>query len=140
VFGDASASYTFLSLREVQEAHANLNEIAKELEEQGLSGRDTWWHRSWIPFLGADGDHLCLDASGTLGGVPGQVICFFHDDSSRVIAYPSLEQWLEVFVVSLEAQMWQERNGSLELRDKKRFEQLAKRISPGYPVVVHSQV
>jgi cell wall assembly regulator SMI1 len=140
LFGDAHTRYTFLTLREVQEAHANLNYILEELEEEGLSGWDTWWHPTWIPFLDAGGNHLCVDTKGTLGGVPGQVISFFHDDSSRVIDYPSLEQWLETFVVSLETQLWRERDGSLELLDQDQFEQLVKRMNPGYPIVVHSQV
>ena len=140
VFGDAHARYTFLSLQEVQAAHANLNEISAELEAEGLSGRDTWWRPAWIPFLEAGGDHLCVDTAGTLGGAAGQVIAFFHDDSSRVIDYPSLDQWLETFVASLEASMWRERDGSLEVLDKERFERLAKRMNPGYPIVVHSQV
>jgi cell wall assembly regulator SMI1 len=129
-----------MTLREVEEMHAGLNEILGELEEQGETGRDTWWHRKWVPFLGAGGDHLCVDSEGTLGGVAGQVISFFHDDSSRVIDYPSLRNWLETFVVSLDAKMWQERNGTLELLNKEHCEQLAKQMNPGYPVFVDAQL
>jgi cell wall assembly regulator SMI1 len=140
LFADAHARYTFLTLQQVQEAQANLNEILKELEDVGASGRDTWWHRAWVPFLDADGDHLCVDSLGTLGGGAGQVLSFFHDDSSRVIDHPSLRHWLETFVVSLEANLWQERQGTLELVNKEAFEQLARQRNPGYPVVVHSQL
>jgi cell wall assembly regulator SMI1 len=128
-----------MTLREVQEVHANLSEILGELEQAGETGRDTWWHREWVPFLDAGGDCLCVDAHGTLGGSVGQVISFFHDDSSRVIEYPNLPKWLETFVVSLEAGVWHERGGTLELRNKKGFEQLYKQMNPGYPVLVDSQ-
>jgi cell wall assembly regulator SMI1 len=128
-----------MTLRAVQEVQANLNEILGELEEAGSPGRDTWWHRGWIPFLDAGGDHLCVDSEGTLQGRAGQVISFFHDDSSRMIEYPSLRSWLATFVVSLEANMWQERNGTLELVNEKHLEQLTKQMNPGYPVLVHSQ-
>ena len=93
-----------------------------------------------MPFLDAGGDCLCVDTRGTLGGVAGQVIAFFHDDSARAIEYPSLRNWLETFVVSLEAGLWREQDNALELLDKERFEQLHKQMSPGYPVVVHSQL
>jgi cell wall assembly regulator SMI1 len=129
-----------MPLQEVQEVHANLCQVLGELEENGESGRDTWWHRGWVPFLDAGGDCLCVDTQGTLGGVVGQVISFFHDDSSRVIDYPSLRHWLETFMVSLEAGVWRERNGMLELVDKERFDQLYRQMNPGYPVVVDSQL
>jgi cell wall assembly regulator SMI1 len=104
-----------------------------------LAGQDTWWHRAWIPFLDAGGDHLCVDSQGTLGGSAGQVISFFHDDSSRVIDYASLRNWLEAFVASLEADLWREESGTLELLNKEEFEQLTRQMNPGYPVVVHSR-
>jgi cell wall assembly regulator SMI1 len=129
-----------MTLRQVQEVHANLSEILGELEAEGSSGRDTWWHRAWIPFLDAGGDHLCLDSRGTLGGGAGQVLSFFHDDSSRVIDYPSLQKWLETFVGSLEAGLWREQDGTLELVDREHFERLYLQINPGFPVVVDSQL
>jgi hypothetical protein len=43
-------------------------------------------------------------------------------------------------VVSLESGLWRERDGTLELLDKERFDQLYKQMNPGYPVVVHSQL
>jgi cell wall assembly regulator SMI1 len=140
IFGNAHARYTFMTLREAQEAHANLGDILQELEDEGSSGRDTWWHPGWVPFLDGCGDYLCVDTKGTLGGSPGQVLSFFHDDSSRVIESPGLRNWLETFVVSLEADMWQGSRDGLELLDKDGFEQLARRMNAGYPVVVHSQV
>jgi cell wall assembly regulator SMI1 len=129
-----------MPLQQVQEVHANLGEILGELEDLGESGRDTWWHRAWVPFLDAGGDCLCVDTRGTLGGVAGQVIDFAHDDSTRGIEYPSLQSWLETVVASLEAGLWRERENALELLDKERFDQLYKRMSPGYPVVVHSRL
>jgi cell wall assembly regulator SMI1 len=140
-FADALDRYSFMPLPQVQEMHANLSEILGELEDEGASGRDTWWHRGWVPFLDSGGgDCLCVDAHGTLGGVAGQVIAFLHDDSTRGIEYPSLEKWLETFVASLEAGLWRERENALELLDKEGFEQLHKQMSPGYPVVVHSRL
>jgi cell wall assembly regulator SMI1 len=140
IIADAHDRYSFMTLQEVQAMHANLGEILGELEDEGSSGRDTWWHRAWVPFLDAGGDCLCVDCQGTLGGVAGQVLSFFHDDSSRVIDYPSLRNWLETFVVSLEAGLWREQAGTLELLDRAHFEQLSKQMNPGYPVVVHSQL
>jgi cell wall assembly regulator SMI1 len=139
-FEDAHGCYSFMPLPQVQEMHAGLSEILGELEAEGESGRDTWWHWGWVPFLDAGGDCLCVDAQGTLGGAAGQVISFFHDDSSRVIDYPSLRNWLETFVTSLEAGLWRERDGTLELQNQKRFEQLYQQMNPGYPVVVDSQL
>jgi cell wall assembly regulator SMI1 len=139
LFADAHSRYSLMTLREAQGAHAGLSEVLGEIEEQGLPGRDTWWHRKWVPFLDAGGDHLCVDAQGTLGGAAGQVVSFFHDDSSRVIEYGSLRDWLQTFVVSLEASLWRERKGTLELLNQEHYAQLAKQMNPGYPVLVHAQ-
>jgi hypothetical protein len=139
-FFDLQDPYSFMPLQQVQEMHANLSEILGELEDEEESGRDTWWHRSWVPFLDNGGDCLCVDTQGTLGGVVGQVIDFAHDDSTRLIQYPSLRNWLATFVASLEAGLWREQGNALELLDKARFDQLYQQINPVYPLVVESRL
>jgi cell wall assembly regulator SMI1 len=139
-FFDIQGPCSFMRLQRVQEVHANLSEILGELEDEEGSGRDTWWHRAWVPFLDNGGDCLCVDTRGALGGVAGQVVYFAHDDSARSIECPSLEKWLGTFVAGLEAGLWREQGNALELLDKQRFEQLHQQMSPGYPVVVHSRL
>lgn len=137
-YADCYTPYTFMTLRQVQESHASLNEIWRELEDTGAPGRDTWWHPRWVPFLDGAGDHLCVDAVGTLGGRQGQVLSFLHDDSTRLIDYPSLERWLETFVVSLEASLWEERNGRFQPVDNSKVEAVVNKMNPGYPIRVRS--
>jgi cell wall assembly regulator SMI1 len=135
LFGDAYNVYDFMTLREVQESHEELNDILREIKERDPIGGATWWHPKWVPFLSADGDHFCVDTEGTHGGSRGQVICFLHDDSG-LIESASLETWLETFVVSLEGGMWRNAGGWLELLNKEDFQQLVKRMNPGYPVLL----
>jgi hypothetical protein len=69
-----------------------------------------------------------------VGGVEGQVLNFWHDWESRSIEYPSLEKWLEVFVDSLEAGMWQEVGGDLHPIDEDKWDTFVGERNPGYPI------
>ena len=60
--------------------------------------------RSWIPFLAnGGGDHLCVDLSAEDGGVPGQLIAFWHDWEKHSVAFPSMKAWLTDLVESMES-------------------------------------
>jgi predicted DNA-binding WGR domain protein/cell wall assembly regulator SMI1 len=72
-------------------------------------GDPKWWRQGWIPFLSnGGGDHLCVDLTAEDGGVPGQLLTFYHDSKRRPVEYPSLRAWLSELVDSME-------NGTLEL-------------------------
>src|SRR5262249_33279047 len=137
VFGDAYNVYDFMTLTEVQESHATLNDVLREIKEDDPTEGDTWWHPRWVPFLSADGDHFCVDTEGTHGGSRGQIICFLHDDSA-VIESAGLETWLETFVVSLESGLWRNAGSWLELLTKEGHHQLARQMNPGYPISLAS--
>jgi cell wall assembly regulator SMI1 len=73
----------------------------------GMIGLDfddpKWWRRGWIPFLAnGGGDHLCLDLAAEDGGVPGQLIEFWHEDADRPVTYPDLDTWLAELTASME--------------------------------------
>lgn len=93
---------------------SSLEEIADTKEMlDGMIGSDfedpKWWRRGWVPFLAnGGGDHWCVDLTAEDGGVPGQVLVFYHDEAYRGIRFPSLDAWLRNLVESME-------NGSLEL-------------------------
>jgi cell wall assembly regulator SMI1 len=44
---------------------------------------------------------------GTFTGSVGQIIEFWHDDAARNIVAPSLESWLEDYVLLLEQEDWE---------------------------------
>lgn len=72
----------------------------------GMIGTDfeepRWWSRGWVPFLSnGGGDHLCLDLIAEFGGMPGQLITFWHDWEKRSPTFPSMESWLQAVVKSL---------------------------------------
>lgn len=74
----------------IKELHASMPDLHE---------RANWWSDNWIP-IGADfdGNHLCVDLDGCLGGVPGQVLVYMHDDSERTIVAPSLGAYLEALL------------------------------------------
>jgi cell wall assembly regulator SMI1 len=92
---------------------SSLEDIARQKELlDDLIGSDfddpRWW-RSWVPFLeNGAGDHLCLDLAAEDGGIPGQMLMFYHDWGHRPIRFPSLEAWLADLVESMA-------NGTLKL-------------------------
>ncbi|AJX35248.1 SMI1/KNR4 family protein [Burkholderia oklahomensis] len=57
--------------------------------------KDDWYNLKWIPFThDGSGNHLCLDLDPAEGGVVGQVIRVWHDDSVRERVARSFAEWL----------------------------------------------
>lgn len=98
---DSTANLTdnwmFTPLEEVVATKAMLDGmIDSDFEEPN------WWSRGWIPFLSnGGGDHLCLDLTAESGGVPGQLLSFWHDWGNRSVKFASLAAWLESVVKAL---------------------------------------
>ena len=120
-----------MTIEEVVGTHRLLTEML----EGGEFDLQMWWSPRWVPFLdNGCGDHQCIDMGGAFGGVAGQVISFWRDWDSRNIEYPSLEKWLDTFVVSLEAGLWREVGGDLHPIDEDRWDPFLRKMSPGYPI------
>jgi cell wall assembly regulator SMI1 len=114
---------------------AESREILNGCREGGDFEREDWWNPRWVPFLRHwGGDLLCVDMDGNFGGRPGQVLYFYHDSADRTIEFPSLESWLDCFVSSLEAGMWEENNYGFQPKDDDELEALVRRRNPGYPI------
>lgn len=77
-----------------------------ESDPEGPIRRD-WWHPRWIPLTGEpSGNHLCMDLDPAVGGRTGQVIAWFHDDSTRELIAPTYEAWWATFADGLEAELF----------------------------------
>jgi cell wall assembly regulator SMI1 len=104
--------------------------IMKELTEAGEFEFEYWWRPGWIPFLAnGGGDNLCLDLEGSFNGRVGQVLEFWHIDTDRTVLYPSLDNYLETVVSSLESGAWPENEEFWPTS----HEHIA-RLNPGYPI------
>lgn len=101
---------------------------------RGQFKQENWWDFKWVPFLGIGRDYLCIDLAGKFYGTSGQLISVWHDWEDRSIEYPSLEKWLEIFINSLEADLWILTNGNLEPIDEDIWEHYLLQHNPGYPV------
>jgi len=121
----------FMNIEDVLDRHRMMNDLLEGGEfDQGM-----WWSPQWVPFLhNGSGDHLCIDMGGAFAGTEGQIINFWHDWESRNIVYPSLEKWLETFVPSLEAGLWQEEGGDLHPIDVDEWKTFSGKMNPGYPI------
>jgi cell wall assembly regulator SMI1 len=124
-------AWSFLSLQESLAVRKNLININREIEAD--TPRSHWWFSSWIPFLDDAGDLMCIDTQGEFLGNPGQIIAFFHDDSARLVEFPSLEHWLTCFVRTLELGLWVEQNNRLELSDRAAYDAFCQDFLPGFP-------
>lgn len=109
-----------------------------------MIGRDfphpSWWRRSWIPFLdNGGGDHLVVDLEGCFGGVPGQVLYFWHDWEDRSIVAPSVESWLEHLVEALESGVLvcDEEEGTIREADALGMVSWVGHVIEGYPIEVN---
>jgi len=132
---DCSDAFQYNTMFQRLEDVAESRGIMNGLLESGSFDKENWWHYKWIPFLQHyGGDHLCVDMDGSFGGKPGQVLYFYHDSEDRVIRFPSLEKWLESFVVTLEAGMWEEKESGFQPKDYDRLMALVKQWNPGYPI------
>ena len=122
---------TFMCLDEILDAMEGLN----ELDEAGKLSSPMWWRKKWVPFLdNGGGDHLCLDLEGSFDGKPGQLIEFWHDDAERTIVAGSLEEWFRTFVISLEANLWEDEDGDLQPVDEDDLEDFMASHLSGYPI------
>jgi cell wall assembly regulator SMI1 len=120
----------FMPLKQVQQVWVAIS----QLQDGGEFPETNWWSKSWLPFLGTeDGDHLCVDLDGAFGGMAGQVLMFHHDFESRNIEYPSMEKWMEAFVPSVEAGMWDAEENEFKPREAEPVRMLRLRAAPGYP-------
>ncbi len=54
-----------------------------------------WWIPGWLPVTyDGSGNHHIVDLDPAPGGVRGQLLSFWHDDSDRTIEGTSLLEWL----------------------------------------------
>ena len=99
-----------------------------------------WWRRSWVPFLyNGGGDHVVVDVEGSFGGERGQVLRFWHDWEDRSIVAPSIQSWLEHFVIALETGVlrWNEEEEMVLEPDELDIVSWSKHLIDGYPVKVN---
>jgi len=84
----------------------------------------------------SDGDCHCLDLHGSFGGSVGQVIEFIHDDSRRLVNYPSLIAWLSTIVAGLEQleEDDDEDPDSAAFIASENFFIFERRLNPGFPM------
>jgi cell wall assembly regulator SMI1 len=122
---------SFMNIKQIKYYWAVLNDLL----DTGEFDLTNWWHREWIPFLdNGGGDHLCIDMSGVFTGTKGQIIEFWHDSDDRSIQYPSLEKWLEVFVGSLDENLWEDVDGDFHPTSDARWESFLAKHNPGFPI------
>jgi cell wall assembly regulator SMI1 len=109
-------------------------DMLDELLDAGDFDGEWWWRKRWLPFLdNGGGDLVCIDFEGSFGGRPGQIVEFWHDDADRVLAYPDFDAWLECFVLGLEAGLFEDDDGDLQLTDDDAFDDIVAERCPGYP-------
>jgi cell wall assembly regulator SMI1 len=122
--------------RQLMSAEAALEtmNVMDELLDAGEFDAPWWWHPRWLPFLdNGGGDHVCIDFEGCFGGVPGQVLEFWHDDDDRTIIYPNIAAWLTCFVEALEADIFEDEEGDLHPVDDDEFDDFLAERFPDYP-------
>ncbi|MFE3443075.1 SMI1/KNR4 family protein [Nocardia sp. NPDC059180] len=125
-------------LMSTEDIAAAMEDMVWVKETQGFE--DLWWGAGWVPFLAnIYGDYVCVDLQGAFDGKPGQLIEFRSKAESRNILYPSLEAWLETFVIALETGMFEEagedyRPGCWDPVDDEAYEAFIAGRYPGYPI------
>lgn len=125
---------TFMSAERIR---STADEMAA-MVEAGEFDLPHWWSTDWVPFLlGAGGDNVCVDHGAALGGRPGQVLEFWHDDPVRPITHASFEAWLATHVEALEAGLLHEdAHGNYTALDDDAYDAFVAARNPGYPVHV----
>ena len=74
-----------------------------ELHEMGEFSEPDWWRPDWLPLLtNAEGETICYDSLGSLGGRPGQLIQFASDSAYRTIWFPSVDALLASAIAGFE--------------------------------------
>ena len=108
--------------------------VMKDLSLAGEFEDENWWRVPWVPFLNnGGGDNLCLDMEGTFTGRPGQILEFWHEDSDRVVVYPSFEQYLKTIVSALEQTEWTAAKETWQTPHT-----LVASMNPGYPIAFNA--
>ncbi len=63
--------------------------------EPGEGVQKRWYIPQWIPVTyDGSGNHHVIDLAPAQGGVPGQVLSFWHDEAARTVAGRDLLSWL----------------------------------------------
>jgi cell wall assembly regulator SMI1 len=120
-----------MSVEQILGERQGLNDLLDA--EDGDFDLPSWWRKDWVPFLeNGAGDFRCVDLGGAFGGVPGQVLEYWHDYDNRTIQYPSFVTWLSVFVETLEAGLWDGDEKTWDV-DEKGLKAAQHRACPGYP-------
>ncbi len=108
--GGFMEGYEWLSLKGIVYQWRGWKDIVEAGDFEGIQSTpdpgvsDECYNLGWIPLThSGSGDHQCLDLAPAEGGTMGQVINFFHDDSTREALAPSFAAWLAAFADSLEA-------------------------------------
>ncbi|ONI84828.1 hypothetical protein ALI22I_30550 [Saccharothrix sp. ALI-22-I] len=125
---------TYMSVQRIRQTMDDMTGMAAG----GEFDLANWWCPDWVPFLaGAGGDNVCVDLGAAIGGQPGQVVEFRHDDSVRPITNASFEAWLGTYVEALEAGLLAEDEGeNYSAADTDAYDALVTARNPGYPVYV----
>ncbi|MET7772406.1 SMI1/KNR4 family protein [Nocardia sp. NPDC005366] len=120
------------SLMSTKDIASTMDEMAWLVENDDFAD---FWGTDWVPFLGSIcGDHMCIDLQAAFGGEPGQIV-YYSSEGVRHIAYPSLEAWLETFVVALETGMFGDSGEDCwEPVDWASYEAFVAERHPGYPI------
>ena len=83
---------------------------------------DEWWSTGWFPFADDESGYrsLVIDAHGSFGGQPGQVLSAGAKDSTRIVLAPSFDAWLATFVDIAEKGYLsdEEEEGQLTIEDR----------------------
>ena len=72
-------------------------------EEHGISSYLFW--SFWVPFThNGCGDHICIDLKPNVdrGGIPGQIIHYFHDQDERCYYSTDLFSFFEAYLTKLD--------------------------------------
>ena len=95
---DASDAFVtnsmFLSLKEVLESRAELNEMI------GTDFKiENWWNEAWLPlFDNGGGCYICYDMNGTFTGKKGQIIEYWKNDNDRPVISPDLHTFIQQLI------------------------------------------
>ncbi|MCC2672277.1 MAG: glucan synthase 1-related protein [Armatimonadetes bacterium] len=107
------AGYSLLPLDRIAYEWTVWKELLDGGDFEGLSGgsdagiRDDWWNPGWISVsTNGGGDSHCVDLSPAAGGVSGQVITMFHDESKRERVATGFAAWLAALADELEQGEW----------------------------------
>jgi cell wall assembly regulator SMI1 len=137
---EGSAPFQFnYSWLPAAEALATWKHLNSKYADQIASG---WWNPKWWPLLdNGHGDYVCLDMAAVAEGESGQILCFWSDWEDRSIDYPDLRTWLELFVDSLEAGIWENQGeDGLQPLSEDEWEMWLEERLPSHPIDHCAQV